>query len=329
MGVFRLFVPCVYGGLNCDQPTSLRLFEELAAADASVGFNAVVWSHALAYVTALPPATLDAVYADGPDVIWTNSLIVGGEARPVAGGGYRISGRWPLVSGCEAADWVFVRCSQGPGRIIAAAAPARSWRIEDTWRAFGLVATGSQQIAADDLYVPASQVFELFGGDAREPSWGDGAALAALPLHFAAVAIGIARGALADVSALSVSAHRRMSSDFVIGKSDTHLATLGWASASVRAARALLMEEGAALASDTGGRHATSATAAWVIQTCARAVDACFNIAGAAAIYLDSPLQRRLRDMRALMQHRAANLDFVAQGAAELLGQPSGDAVGP
>ena len=114
LGVFRLFVPRMYGGLECDQPTSLRLFEELATADASVGFNSVVWSHALAYVTALPSATLDAVYAEGPDVIWTNSLIVGGEARAVSGG-YRISGHWPLVSGCEL-GWI--GCSFGVARRI-------------------------------------------------------------------------------------------------------------------------------------------------------------------------------------------------------------------
>ena len=120
-----------------------------------------------------------------------------------------------------------------------------------------------------------------------------------------------------------------MSSEFVIGASENHRVTLGWADASVRAARALLRDEAAALTTGDGERPATRETAAWVIQTCARAVDACFNIAGSAAIYLKSPLQRRLRDMRALMQHRAANLDFVAQAAAELLGQPSSDVVGP
>jgi alkylation response protein AidB-like acyl-CoA dehydrogenase len=38
-------------------------------------------------------------------------------------------------------------------------------------------------------------------------------------------------------------------------------------------------------------------------EACRRATEACYLLAGGSAVYLDSPLQRRLRDMMVLAQH--------------------------
>jgi alkylation response protein AidB-like acyl-CoA dehydrogenase len=327
LGVFRLLTPRLYGGLELDLLPSLRIFEELAAADASVSFNAVLWSHAILYAAHLPRATLDAIYADGPDVAWSNSVVVGGRARLVPGG-YRISGRWPLVSGCEAADWIFGQCqvegAQGQG-VIGAAAPAAAWRIEDDWRAVGLCATGSLTVTADEVFVPESQVFELHLNAAKLPGPRYRSSFAVLPLHFAAVAIGVARGALQDVQALVDTGHRRMSSEADLGMSPTDLASLGWAATSLRAARALLFDQATEVWSraqqgtlNLGDR--TGDTAAWIAHSCARVVDDCFNLAGTAAIDRSSPLQRRLRDIHTLVQHRAMNADHMTQSGVRSLG---------
>jgi len=47
----------------------------------------------------------------------------------------------------------------------------------------------------------------------------------------------------------------------------------------------------------------SSQVAVWVTATCARAVDAFYDLAGSDALYETSPLQRRLRDMRGATQH--------------------------
>ena len=47
----------------------------------------------------------------------------------------------------------------------------------------------------------------------------------------------------------------------------------------------------------------SSQVAVWVTATCSRAVDAFYGLAGGAALYETSPLQRRLRDMRGATQH--------------------------
>jgi len=60
---------------------------------------------------------------------------------------------------------------------------------------------------------------------------------------------------------------------------------------------------------------------AWVAETSARVVDACYTAAGAAALYDSSPLQRRLRDIHALTQHASVQESVFATAGAERLGR--------
>jgi alkylation response protein AidB-like acyl-CoA dehydrogenase len=51
-------------------------------------------------------------------------------------------------------------------------------------------------------------------------------------------------------------------------------------------------------------------------------VDGCYAAAGTTALYESSPLQRRLRDVRALTQHAVLAVDPYAPAGAALLGEP-------
>ena len=62
-------------------------------------------------------------------------------------------------------------------------------------------------------------------------------------------------------------------------------------------------------------------TTAWVAETAARVVDACYTAGGGSALYSDSPLQRRLRDIHALTQHASVQESVFATAGAELLGK--------
>ena len=46
-----------------------------------------------------------------------------------------------------------------------------------------------------------------------------------------------------------------------------------------------------------------SQAAIWTVGTCMRVVDKCFALGGSAALYDDSPLQRRMRDIHVAAQH--------------------------
>ena len=137
-GFFRIFLPKVYGGLDLSPGAATAVFEELARADASVAW--CVWNGNTYWTTARWAKEVGgAVFAD-PDTILANSTRP--RARPeVVEDGYRVSGRWSLVSGCQFSAWFILMCTvheggkprltpSGPRSSGSCSAPpptARSW----------------------------------------------------------------------------------------------------------------------------------------------------------------------------------------------------------
>src|SRR5215469_2867364 len=95
------------------------------------------------------------------DVIAANSTRPSGQAH-VVDGGFRLSGRWSPVSGCELATWMVLWLvvhedgkplpmpSGGP-EIRFMLMPASQCEIIDTWTVGGL--RGSHDVAAHDVFV--------------------------------------------------------------------------------------------------------------------------------------------------------------------------------
>jgi alkylation response protein AidB-like acyl-CoA dehydrogenase len=82
-------------------------------------------------------------------------------------GGYRVTGRWSLVSGCELGTWMVLLCvvhKDGKPRLTPAGAPetrfmllpSEECKIIDTWTAGGLRGTGSHDMVVSDVFVPSS-----------------------------------------------------------------------------------------------------------------------------------------------------------------------------
>src|SRR5215467_12823651 len=106
-GFFRIYLPGAYGGLDLTPMQAMEIFEELARGDASVAW--CVWNGNTHWTAAqLAPEAARTVYADF-DVITANSTRASGQAQ-VVDGGYRVNGRWSLVSGCELATWMVLLC---------------------------------------------------------------------------------------------------------------------------------------------------------------------------------------------------------------------------
>ena len=103
VGVFRMFVPRRYGGLELDFPAGLEILVELARIDSAVGWNAMTSSNGSLFSPFLPQQTYEHIYQDGPDVIFAGATQPVGTAE--AGDDTRlVSGRWPFASGCQYAD---------------------------------------------------------------------------------------------------------------------------------------------------------------------------------------------------------------------------------
>ncbi len=160
-GFFRIFLPAAYGGLDLAPSDALQVFEQLAQADASVAW--CVWNGNTHWTAAqLSPRVAGAIYP-GPDAITANSTRSSGQARLVPGG-YRVNGRWSLVSGCELAAWMVLLCvvhADGKPRLTSAGSPeirfmllpAGDCEIVDTWTVGGLRGTGSHDVAVRDVFV--------------------------------------------------------------------------------------------------------------------------------------------------------------------------------
>ena len=139
-------------------------------------------------------------------------MITGGAFRPfgqavVVDGGYRVSGRRPLGSGCQHCAWIVGGCrildgdqprlgADGTPVMRILFFPAAACEILDTWHSIGLRGTGSHDYAVADLFVPAARSLSF-----REPPVEPGP-LYAMPTiglfacALAAVPLGIARHAI-------------------------------------------------------------------------------------------------------------------------------------
>jgi indole-3-acetate monooxygenase len=328
-GCFRMLVPRRLGGAEATLTEHLQLVRELATADGSVGWTVMIGSSAPMILGKLPPASFDRVYAEGPDVVMAGTFNPTGAAT-VIDGGFQASGRWAFASGCEHADWFVAHCmvaddSIPPLRMMVL--PASEAHIIDTWTVSGLCGTGSHDFALDKVFVPAAQTFSVFEPGGLEGTMGRIPELQYSSLAIAEVAVGIADGALADITTLAT-AKVPMFADSTLAANPLFRHRLAEADTQLRAARALLDSEvgntwqlATAAEEFTPERRARiRSTAAWVTTTAAHVVDTAYTAGGGTALYSNCPLQRRLRDVHAITQHFLVKPDTFTLVGAVLAG---------
>ncbi|CAN5532614.1 flavin-dependent monooxygenase [soil metagenome] len=329
-GCFRMRVPRSHGGAELDVAAQMRVIEELAKADGSIGWTVMIGSSAPVVLGLLARVPFDALYAEGPDVILAGAFNPTGVATPEEGG-FRVTGQWSFASGCQHGDWFIAHCFVDDGRmppVRMMVLPPEDVEIKDTWSVSGLCGTGSHDFVVDGVFVPDERSFQLEGEPCLDGPLLRIPELSFSTLNFAAVAIGIAQGAFDEILTLAT--------DKVPAFGESTLAAnplfqnhLGDADARLRAARSLLYADaGTAWAMAVEGtpftpehRARIRATATWVTQTAASVVDTAYTAGGGTSNYSSSPLQRRLRDIHALTQHFALKLDTFTTAGAVLAGQ--------
>jgi len=336
-----MFVPKSYGGLDVDFPTSMEMIEALAAANGSVGWVVMIGCETPMLLALLDAGHFDRLYANGPDVIIGGAFAPRGTAE-VVDGGYRVSGRWAFASGCQHSQWLFGNCvvTEGgrprpgaiPGQPEARAmmfAPTKA-QIIDTWSVNGLRGTGSHDIAVENVRVPAEDSLDIFMGQSSIAGPLYAAHLAYFALHIAAVGIGIAKRTLREIIALAATSKQRLYASASMVDTPLFQYRIGNADLTLRAARALLMDEANKIWSNAvagnpllpNDQIRATGTVAWVSHTAATIVDTCYTAGGGSAPYDASPLQRCLRDIHTLTQHAAAAEGWITRAGAVLLGQP-------
>lgn len=329
-GCFRALVPRSHGGDEATLADFLTVIEELARADGSVGWTTAVGAMAPVVLGGLPTASFGKVYASGPDVILAGAFNPTGRAAPVAGG-YRVSGQWSFASGCRHAHWFHAHSVVDDGRtppLRMMVLPGAGVEILDTWSTIGLCGTGSHDFTVADRFVAEEWSYSIF-----EPSELDFTLLRIPELSLstmtlAAVAVGIAAGALGEVAELA-GGKVPMFADTTLAANPLFRNQLGEADAALRAGRSLLHRDAAeawAMAADRApfddpARARFRSATTWITATAAHVVDVAYRASGGTGLYTGSPLQRRLRDIHTVTQHFGLKLDTYTLAGAVLAGQ--------
>jgi 3-hydroxy-9,10-secoandrosta-1,3,5(10)-triene-9,17-dione monooxygenase len=328
-GVHRIFQPKRFGGVE----GSLRAGVDILAAIGQ-GCSATAWvlvqnlTHNW-MVAEWPIEAQEAVWGEEPAVLLSGILIPGvGKARRVEGG-YRLSGRWPFLSGVNVCDWaLFTAFTDGPNgekEDRHFLLPRSDFEILDTWRSVGLRGTCSNDAEVRDTFVPEhmTTTIESLKG-AVPPPHADSLAFycpryAMFGVYIGAAALGAAEAA---VAAYIDQAKKRVatSSSTAVANFMTQHIKISEALACLRAARLMLygvcdlateiLASGRLPNDEERTRFRSEAAFAGRMFT--QAVNIVWDAGGGAVIYDQNPLSRAFRDANTAARHLTQNWDINA-----------------
>jgi alkylation response protein AidB-like acyl-CoA dehydrogenase len=332
-GLFSAWLPRALDGPELHVVEGVRLIEELARMDGSVGWCAsiaICYGRLAGY---LQPEVARRIFGGARTVV-AGTLNTSGKAF-ASDGGYRVTGHWAYGSGITHSSWTLGACvvhdRDGPRRRPTGAPelrlvffPTSAVEIIDTWRVSGLRGTGSHDYRVADLFVPEDHAISFPDADPTQPG-----TLFAMPLVFglavaiAAVPLGIARAAIDAVVELAET-KTPQGSAMVLRDKAIIQADVARAEALLASARAYLCGTFSELWNDTAANVPRSThqrahmwlACAHAAQSCAQAVDLMYNAGGGTAIYENSRLERCFRDVHACTQHVA-----VSHGRYEACGR--------
>jgi 3-hydroxy-9,10-secoandrosta-1,3,5(10)-triene-9,17-dione monooxygenase len=206
-GLFNILKPRAFGGYEMDP----RVFHEVQNIFAEHCMSSA-WVYGVlsiqVFVLALldPQAQRDVWGEGGETVLACSSFFPKGSVEQVPGG-YRVTGQWPFASGSSFCRWATI------GALVPAPdpaapplwklfiVPAEDYTLVDTWRSFGLRATGSNDVRVDGAFVPEHRTWDIAPGLMVAPENG-GPPLYRLPWLYmftsciSNLSIGAGRGAI-------------------------------------------------------------------------------------------------------------------------------------
>lgn len=314
-GAFRLLIPEAFGGCDAPVDTFIAVIEQLAQADASTAWcvnqAAVIGTTSLW----LPETKIREIWA-APDTAVANGPPFGCTIRP-NDGGYLLNGHWGFSSGCQHATWMMGAAKYSEGGYRIAYFRPEQVTFTDNWQVAGLRGTGSFEFRIKDLQLPVDQVADNGAAPSvdNEVTRVPGSLLFAV--SFAAVALGVASGALADVLAIAQGKVPRFSAIGLRDDPDVQR-FIGQAQARWRAARAYLygtveqvftqVRANGAISHEERAQLRMAGT--HVIRECAEVLDLAYKISGSTGIYQEQTLQRRFQDMHVITQHVQARESY-------------------
>lgn len=323
-GVFKLWVPAVYGGGEAHLTDGLAAIEQVGYHDGSTGWCVMIATTTGLCAGFLPAEHAAAIYGP-PDAVTGGFANPAGTGRHVEGG-LRVDGRWSWGSGtdhCTAICGGIRVADSATLRAPVAFFDVADVELLDTWHVAGLRGTASGDYAVHDAFVPEGRWvdFTVAQPQVDHPLYRV-PFLGALAIGVAAVTLGLARRAIDELVGLAEKVPS--GSSRTLAERPVVQADVARADAAVRGARAFLHEAAEECwdaarerpAVDDAHKYLLRLAATDAVARCAAAVDLCYHAGGGASIFTGHPLQRVFRDTHVATQH-----GMVAPRTYEALGR--------
>jgi alkylation response protein AidB-like acyl-CoA dehydrogenase len=340
-GLVRMMAPKKAGGYEFHACDAFHVWEAVSRVDSAAGWSLQIAAAAAAAVPMLPEAGGEEVYRDlGADTIFAIPFFPMMAATRVDGG-FRITGHGRIASGANRADWILLTCLEmegegpkldpatgGPTPMLAAVRPSEV-RVLDSWKTMGMRGTGSNDVVAQDVFVPAQRV-GVVGGPLNSYATRASGAFFFLGTHAeTVVSFGVAGAAIdrfLEIAATkvpngqTVPVRERAMAQHHVARAR---ALLDASRATLHAAMGRVYDEAGSgqLTMDT--RVAGVTAACFGAEACAEAVRLIHEAAGTSGVFLDDQLERHLRDAMTLTQHTSKSYARYEDAGKALLGVPT------
>lgn len=326
---FRAVVPARFGGHEVEFRYVPQIFRTLGR-----GCMSTAWAmgflvyHNFQFAHFSEQAQQEVWGANSPGFTMAPGQVMPAGQAVAVEGGYRVSGRWGYATGINHGDWMLFSApvcgGEHDGEILRFYAPVSEFTVLDTWHVAAMRATGSHDVTAQDMFVPAYRTVKV--SDMRNAS-ADGlknnpGVLYRTPLltYMCLGGVGPLVGAAEALCEIVTQTLRTKVRAYSASKAQSQMSTrvrltqlharlaavvalyesrIAWVEETVAATGTFPLE----------GRAEIRAVVAWIAHECQGLVNAFASEAGSRAHYLDSPIQRFQRDANALATHALFDSD--------------------
>jgi alkylation response protein AidB-like acyl-CoA dehydrogenase len=325
-GVFNMTVPKILGGSEASAHQVVRMIEELSSYEGSIGWNAMIYLTSGVNTGLASQDCLDMLFAGGDIPVIAGATAPTGKGIKVEGG-MEVTGTWSWGSGTHNSDWIAggtLVSEEGaaePKVLLMFFSPDQVI-LHDNWDASGMMGSGSGDFSVDKAFVPDGRWLAMGSAPGKQPG-----PLYSFPFFslFAvcvcATAVGVARRALDEFVALAATKVPSMQTE-TIATSPVVRTNVAKAEAAYLSARHFLYDTIDMVWEKTAAgerytledRRLLRLAASHAAETSVNTVQTLYTAAGGSAVHRASPLQRCLRDVNVVTQHRmvaAANYEIA------------------
>ena len=328
-GAFRISTPIEYGGAELSLSAAVKVYEAFGRIDGPVAWN--IWNGSLGFVAALVSEEGAAEIWEQPDPIIANSARPAGVATPVPGG-YRLSGRWDIVSAIDIADWVglFAIVAGDTPEVRVLGLPRGDFTILDTWHTTGMRGTGSKTVLVDDAFVPSHLTVTPFGDSRIDRPLYRIPPFTIASSGAAPIVLGMAQAAIDEIVAIAPTKGTDNGQPLAVRPHAQ--ARIGEAQTALDAARALVASAAETIDAAAEARKPVTeqlrarmrAAMSHAASVSRDVLHTCYLLSSSTGIYTQNAIERLFRDGNVATQHFILSPTHIEIRGRLMLGQDAG-----